>query len=269
MQSNTFVSVRLENIEKRFSEVDTLLLLAKSNKHEVHIYSALCRSAHVLLVSHVEGIYKDIVKDILDDLNHNTNFLNLPSSIFRTFSLHFIHTEENKANNEKIKDKLWEAFKEYKTNLKHEPFLRVDNKNPTPKILEEILTKFGEKNFFESLSQSKLEIVFENSRKTSLKELERIKKYTKAGTMNFPYTVDKSYYATSNKNKQKRGLFEEFLDDFLRDRHSIVHGHRLDSPKNSVEIESSKLKIEMLIYAFILCLCSNCTPIYFLENNQE
>ena len=61
MQSNTFVSVRLENIEKRFSEVDTLLLLAESNKHEAHIYSALCRSAHVLLVSHVEGIYKDIV----------------------------------------------------------------------------------------------------------------------------------------------------------------------------------------------------------------
>lgn len=278
MQSNTFVSVRLENIEKRFSEVDTLLLLAQANKSNDQIYSSLCRSAHVLLVSHVEGIYKDIVKDVIDDLNSNIDFINLSESIFRTFSLHFIHSADvNQAGNEKVKNKLWEAFKGYKCNLKIEPFLRVDNKNPTQKILEDILNKFGEKDFFVSLANSKLEIVFENSKNISLKELSRIKRYTKNGTQNFPYTVDKSYYLSSlasnhitSKNKRaKKGLFEEFLEEFLKDRHSIVHGSRLDNPKNSHEIELSKIKIEILIYAFIICLCSRSNPIYLLTTDFD
>lgn len=274
MQGNTFVSVRLENIEKRFSEVDTLLVLAKANKNDQKIYSSLCRSAHVLLVSHVEGIYKDIVKDIIDDFNSNVDFINLPNSIFRSFSLHFINTESDHANTEHLKTKLWEAFRDYKCNLKVEPFLRIDNKNPTQKILEDILNKFGEKNFFHSLSKSKLETVFENSLNVSSRELYRIKRYTKNGTKNFPYTLDKSYYSNGSinqsvKNKSKKGLFEEFLEEFLKDRHSIVHGSRLDNPKDSKEIELSRIKIEILIYAFIICICSGASPIYLLTTEQD
>ncbi|HRN44054.1 MAG TPA: HEPN domain-containing protein [Flavobacterium sp.] len=273
MQGNTFVSVRLENIEKRFSEIDTLLNLAKQNKEDSQIYSALCRSAHVLLVSHFEGIYKDIVKD---DLNSNIDFINISKSIFRTHSLHFMHNDARDSNIEHIKDKLWDAFKEYKCNLKHEPFLRTDNKNPTQKIIDDILNKFGEKDFFYSLSNSKLEIVFENNFKMSQRELYRIKRYTQAGTKNFPYTLDTTYYKAINnslnkepRKKIKKGLFEEFLEEFLKDRHAIVHGSRLDNPKNSKEIASSKIKIEILIYAFIICICSGASPIYLLKTDQD
>uniref|UniRef100_UPI0002487DFC HEPN domain-containing protein n=1 Tax=Acinetobacter sp. P8-3-8 TaxID=1029823 RepID=UPI0002487DFC len=194
---NTFVSIRLENIEARFSEIDTLLELAKNSKSDSNKYSALCRSAHILLVSHVEGIYKDIVKDIIDDLNNHTQFDSIPLNIFRTFSLDFTHSKNDDKFNEALKNKLRLVCKDYKTQLTHHPFLRVDNKNPTARILEEILEKFGEKNFFNSLSESKLEIVFENNIKASLKELERIKKYIKKGTCNYPYTIDKSYYISA------------------------------------------------------------------------
>lgn len=273
MQVVSFVGVRLENIDARFSEIDTLLNLAKQYKMDAEKYSALCRSAHVLLVSHVEGIYKDIVKDIIDDLNNNTEFNSIPLSIFRTFSIDFTNPKSDDDKfNEVLKDKLKLICNDYKTKLNHHPFLRVDNKNPTAKILEEILKKFGEKDFFKSLSNSRLEIVFQNNMKASLKELERIKKYIKKGTLTYPYLVDKSYYYNSNfqtNSTKRKGLFEEFLEEFLKDRHAIVHGNVIKNPTNDFEIFTSKLKIEILIYAFILCLCSNSNPTYFLTTNEE
>lgn len=278
MSGNTFISSRLELIENRFKEIDTLLNLAKKNITDSTTYSTLCRSAHVLLVSHVEGIYKDIVRDTIDDLNRNTDFITIKRTIFKTHSLHFIQnrehskfSENNKfSENEKftevVKDRLWEAFKNNKTALILEPFLRIDNKNPTPKILEEILKKFGENSFFNSLKDSRLEIVFENDFKSSIRELNRIKKYLKKGVQNFPYNLDKSYFYSSDltKSKKEKGLFEEFLNEFLSDRHKIVHGQTLDNPKNDKEIEISKLKIEILIYAFIITICHCSNPIIHL-----
>ncbi|CAN1553387.1 RiboL-PSP-HEPN [Flavobacteriaceae bacterium] len=278
MSGNTFISSRLELIENRFKEIDTLLDLAQKNITDPTTYSTLCRSAHVLLVSHVEGIYKDIVRDTIDDLNRNTDFITIKKSIFKTHSLHFIQNRENSnfsdnskfTENEKftevIKDRLWEAFKNNKTELILEPFLRIDNKNPTPKILEEILKKFGENSFFNSLKDSRLEIVFENDSKSSIRELNRIKKYLNKGVQNFPYNVDKSYFYNNDttKSKKDKGLFEEFLNEFLSDRHKIVHGQTLDNPKNDKEIEISKLKIEILIYAFIISICHCSNPIMHL-----
>lgn len=268
MSGNTFLSSRLDIIGSRFGEVETLLSLARENISSPTKYIALCRSAHVFLVSHVEGIYKDIVKDIIDDLNLHTNFRNVKKTIFKTHSLHFIHMSESDKSVDKIKERLWNAFKNHKTELVLEPFLRSDNKNPTPKILEEILRKFGEENFFNSLVKSRLEIVFENNMNTSLRELGRIKKYIYSGVQHFPYTVDKSYFynfSPSNLGKDNKGLFEEFLNQFLDDRHKIVHGQTLDNPKNDVEILESKIKIEILVYAFIICLCDCGNPIILLD----
>lgn len=264
MSGNTFVSNRLDLIESRFEEISVLLNLAEINSDKTDIYSALCRSAHVLLVSHVEGIYKDIVKDLIDDLNRNTKFNNIKNPIFRTHSLYYLIQSENDKINEKYILRLFDALKNQKTELILEPFLRVDNKNPTPKILEEILQKFGERNFFKSLFGSRLEVVFENDHNLSLKEFLRIKKYLRKGANVFPFTLDKNYFCTTPSlilAKDTKSLFEEFLNDFLNDRHKIVHGHTLNNPKNHKEIEDSKIKIEILIYAFIINLCHFSNPI--------
>lgn len=266
MSGYTFVGSRLDLIENRFNEVETLLELAKGNISNSAIYTTLCRSAHVLLVSHVEGIYKDLVRDIIDDLNYSTDFCNVKKPIFNTHAQHFIH--ENEKNTYKIEEKLWDAFKKHKTELVLEPFLRAENKNPKPQILEGILKKFGEDNFFSSLIESRLEIVFENDRNASIRELKRIKNYTMCGVKSYPYTVDKSYFYNFNPpklGKGKKGLFEEFLNQFLNDRHGIVHGQTLDNPKNDLEILESKVKIEILIYAFIICLCHKSNPLFLLN----
>lgn len=263
MSGNTFVSNRLDIIESRFEEINQLLDLACANSSNSEIYKTLCRSAHILLVSHFEGIYKDITKDVIADLNRSTNFNSLKKQIFYTHAQHFISAKEDEKIKQSLKLRLWEAFKDYDSNLILEPILRVENKNPTPKILEEILKKFGEKDFFKALINSRLEIVFENNQKASLRELRSIKNYLFKGVLDFPFTVDKNYFynfESLSLNRETTSLFEEFLNDFLNDRHKIVHGQTLNSPKNDTEIADCKIKMEILIYAFIIVICHASNP---------
>lgn len=261
MLGTTFLSSRFDAIESRFEEIDILLNLAEDNIDNSVKYKSLCRSAHVLLVSHVEGIYKDVVKDVLDDLNNNTIFIELNSKIFHTSCGYYISSDVSDKNYEKTKKKLWDTFKELKSDLKLEPFLRVDNKNPMPKIFEDILIKFGEKNFFKSLKKSKLEIVFENDIRISKRELSRIKRRLKKGILEFPYKVNRDSYCSYEEKDNSKGLFEVFLNQLLKDRHSIIHGNTIDSPRNHNEIIDSKIKVEVLLYAFIMCLCLSVNPV--------
>lgn len=266
----TFINLRFEQIEKRFKEVELLLSLAITYQDDNETYQSLCRSAHVLMVSHIEGLYKDISKDIIDDLNSNTNFDQIKKPIFNSHCSFFIHTIESDKSTLKIQEKLWNAFKDYPTSLKIEPFLFIDNKNPAPQIIETILEKFGVKNFFWSLKDSDLDVVFEDEKKKTQKLHDRLIKYIKKGTMNFPYTVDSSFYNPKTKTGEKKvtTLWEDFLNNFLKERHNIIHGNRLDNPNNHDSLLLSKMKIEILLFAFIINICSISNPLIFLPEKK-
>lgn len=267
----TFINSRFEQIEKRFNEVQILLDLAASSRHNVDLYQALCRSAHVLLVSHFEGLYKEICRDIIDDINMNTKFFEVKKVIFNTHSDFFINNKESDKSVYSIKLRLFEAFKEYPSKLKVEPFLFVDNKNPAPEILETILEKFGVKNFFSSLDGSDLDIVFEDQ-KSSIKRLRnRLLSYLKIRTLSYPYTVDTSFYHPVIKENQKKTktLWEDFLNNFLKERHSIIHGNTINNPNDNESLTKAKIKIEILIYAFILNVCSASNPIFMLDEGKS
>jgi len=64
----TFINSRFEQIEKRFGEIQLILDLASSSRGNIDLYQALCRSAHVLLVGHFEGLYKEICRDVIVDI---------------------------------------------------------------------------------------------------------------------------------------------------------------------------------------------------------
>ncbi|OIV42254.1 HEPN domain-containing protein, partial [Flavobacterium johnsoniae] len=223
--TQTYINLRFEQIERRFDEVERLLRLAYLNQDDIEMYQSLCRSAHVMLVSHFEGLYKDIAKDVIDDLNANCKFYEIKKAIFRTHCGYFIHQNESDKSSETLRNRLWDAFKEYKCELVSLPFLFVDNKNPTPQILETILEKFGIKNFFSSLDGSELDVVFEDQKTKMLKIRNKLLKYTKKSTQTFPYTVDVSIYNPVTKtNEKKRTLWEDFINNFLKERHNIIHG---------------------------------------------
>jgi hypothetical protein len=269
--TETFVNARFEQIEKRFNEIQILLDLAASSRHDVEIYQALCRSAHVLLVSHFEGLYKEICRDIIDDINKHTKFFEVKKVIFNSHSEYFINNKESDKSINAIKLKLFEAFKDYPSKLRVEPFLFVDNKNPTPEIIETILEKFGIKNFFWSIDGSDLDIVFEDQKSSIERVKNRLLSYLKIRTAVYPYTVDISFYnpvIKSNEGKRKT-LWEDFLNNFLKERHNIIHGNTINNPNDNESLSKAKMKIEILIYAFIINICSAANPVFMLTEAKN
>ncbi|MBS7565086.1 hypothetical protein KHS38_11785 [Mucilaginibacter sp. Bleaf8] len=271
--TQSYLNLRFEQIDKRFNEIQVLLDFAVKSRHDSDLYQALCRSAHVLLVSHFEGLYKEIVKDVIDDINRNINFHQVKRNIFNTHCNYFLNGTELNLNSKEannIRIKLYEAFKDYPSKLKAEPFLWVDNKNPAPNIIETLLGKFGTKNFFKSLEGSDLDLVFENQ-KTMIRRLrDRLKNYVNRGTYSYPYTVDTSFYHPTDKitDKKSNTLWEDFLNNFLLERHNIIHGNTLSNPNDNESLQKSKIKMEILIYAFIINLCSSASPMFFLAEAQ-
>ncbi|MFN8288429.1 MAG: HEPN domain-containing protein [Chitinophagales bacterium] len=262
---DSFLYVRLESIQKRFQEVELLLNLAAVNEEEDSLYPTLCRSALVLLVAHFEGMIKDITKDVLADLNRNVEFKNLANKIQRTHSEFFMQRNENGSFDERIIKKLIEHFCEVKAQLKVEPFFFDNNKNPAPSILESILKKFGAINFFANLSGSDLDSIFEDSGSNTAKVLEDLKKYFSENVKTFPYSTEISIYnpnLTQTKNTLPRTLWEEFVDNLMRDRHSIVHGSILENPQSHKSITECRVKVEILLYAYAINLCTSVSKPY-------
>lgn len=269
--NQTFIVLRFEQIEKRFKEIDTLLNLAANYEKDRDKYQALCRSAHILLVSHFEGLYKEVCRDIIDDINFHTNFIQVKKPIFDTHCRFFIHTSESSKAVHAIKAKLWDAFRDYKSELRFEPFIFVDNKNPAPDILESILQNFGVKGFFWSLDGSDLDVVFEDQKSKTQKIRNRLLIYLIKTTSTYPYTTDKSIYNPNTKQAppKTKTLWQDFLNNFLKERHNIVHGHITDNPNSHEALQDAKLKIEILLYAFIINICSAASPVLFLTDGSE
>jgi hypothetical protein len=265
--SQTFINSRFEQIEKRFNEIEILLRLAQSNQDNTEIYQALCRSAHVLLVGHFEGLYKEICRDVIDDINANTYFYQVKKIIFNTHCDYFIQNREIDKSAQNVRVRLREAFKEHPSNIRFEPFLFVDNKNPTPDIVKTILERFGINNFFWSIDGSDLDVVFEDQKSTIDRIRKKLKQYALKGTQNYPYTIDTSIYNPIYREnvKKTKTLWEDFLNNLLKERHSIIHGNTIENPNDNESLFLAKNKIEILVYTIIINICSAANPIFFLS----
>lgn len=265
--TETFVFSRLDSIEKRFEEVDLLLKFAEDNRMDDKIYPTFCRTAHIILVAHFEGAIKEICKDVIDDINYNTTFDSIPNKIFATYCDYFLIKEKKEFSDKGINNlrvKLKDAFGNSKSNLKVAPFLFTNDKNLAPTILETIIERFGLNRFFWSLKNSDLDVVFEDS-KTEIENLKsELLKHIRENTIKYPYTVDNTIYSpdiTILEQKSQKTLWEEFIDDVLKERHSIIHGQYLHNPYDHENLHKAKIKIEILIYVFIINICSVSNPI--------
>jgi hypothetical protein len=215
--------------------------------------------------------YKDICKDVIDDINSVAKFSELKTPIFNTYCSYFIPSDEPEKSAQNIRIKLKEAFSDYPAKLKVNPFLFVDNKNPAPQVVNTILAKFGVDNFFESIVGSDLDLVFEEQRSVIKRLRKRLLHYVRRNTINYPYTVTINFYNPiekkdigknnlNNNKKKPPTLWEDFLNNFLKDRHNIIHGHTLDNPHDHESIIKAKTKLEILVFAFIINVCAVSNP---------
>jgi hypothetical protein len=259
----TFIGLQFDKMSDRFIEIRALTELAAKHLNEPSLYKYLCRSAHVLLVSHFEGIYKDICRDVIDDINANIKFIEVKKEIFNTYCGYFIQKDEDAKFAQTIRQRLKEALEAHQAKLKVEPFLFVDNKNPAPSIIEAILTKFGIIDFFWSIDGSDLDLVFEDQKSDTERLRKRLWNYAKRNVSNYPYTVSEYFYNPVKKigKKSKKTLWETFLNEFLKGRHDIVHGDTVNNPISHEDITDAITKIEILVLAFIINVCSAATPL--------
>ncbi|MBS0647007.1 MAG: hypothetical protein JSR97_10530 [Verrucomicrobia bacterium] len=261
---STFINLGLVSLNKRFNEVEIVLAEAQNHfeKNEL-LYNALCRSAQVLLLAHFEGYLKDLVKNALEDINQYSSFKSSNYHLKKRLCEYFISPskEEKYSKDNHIKvTELIKVFDDLETKFKREYFTS-ENKNPKATVLDKIAEQFGVKNFFKQIKKSKLDLIFSNTNAGNIEMCGTIKSYILDTTKEYPFTTSLDFLDIDDSKKDSDNLWDAFLSDILKRRHDIAHGSEIDNSVGHSIIESDKVKVEILIYAFTAFICIMANPI--------
>ena len=253
---STYMYDFLISIEDNWQEVNILISKAKEVKEpDENLYNALCRSITILIVSHMEGFMKNLVKNYIDELNSKFEFKDLTKGVQRTYCLKYIGDENQ---TDKI-EKLIEKFEEYNCNLSHEAFIFDKNKNPNVGIIQSIFKNFGINKVFTRFNKSDiLNKVFENSLFRTNEIKETLKNDLKDRLSSFPFNLDEviDKYELKKENTGST-LWEDFIKDMNQKRHNIVHGNEFSNIDDIHSLELRKEKIIVFQYVLILILSSS------------
>lgn len=261
----TFIKLGLDSLQKRFCEIDTILEEAsKYTEVQNDLYSSLCRSAQVLLSAHFEGYLKDLVKDSLEDINHFSSFKNSNKALKKRHCEFFLMPRRDEKNSKATHQKvqaLISEFDELDTKFKKEYFSYSDNKNPKATVLDKIAEQYGIKNFFKKLKQSNLDNIFSNTKSENIELRNSIRDILVESTVGFPYSINLDFLEIDETKDSTDNLWDAFLSELLKRRHDIAHGRETENIADFSEIESDKVKLEILIYTFTAFVCLNTNPV--------
>lgn len=254
----TFIADYLDTVDLQWKEIDILASqAAKVEDSDFDLYNALCRSMTILIVAHMEGFVKGVVKNIISDFS-NVKFKDLPQSLKITYCKKHLGFDESAINgyHERVKNLIsdFELSSDFK--ITHEPFIFDKNRNPKPDAIENIAARFGVNNLFQNLHNSRFDNVFSMTSTEIRKSLPHLNKITKRRVSKFPYCIRKNIYKTKSKKYKGRSLWETFLDDLNQKRHTIVHGNDFNNSTNVIALLELKDKVRVLQLCFILVLCS-------------
>lgn len=255
MQSNVYSL--LISSKERWEEIELLLEKASPTSSdcivEQKFKDSLCRASCVLMVSHLEGFLKDLSKALIDDLNNNLAYKEMPESIKRTACYHFL--PEGAKTTPHYINRLIEEFSNSPSYKLNSEAFQLDNKNPKEDVVRKIMSYFGIQNIFKNLHQSRFEVIFESYAKAHryLSRMERISLNT---TETFPYRCRTESFNFKGTKYTGTTLWETFLQDINFVRHKIVHGSSLDSERSIDSIKYSLTKVRLFQYLVTYISCS-------------
>ncbi|EED0551691.1 hypothetical protein E9H87_000958 [Escherichia coli] len=254
----TFIADYLDTVDLQWKEVDILVneAIRVQNLNE-ELYNALCRSITVLIVAHMEGFVKGAVKNIISDYS-SIKFKDLPNALKRTYCKKYLGFNEKALSSyhETIQCLIDDLEKSEDFKISHEPFIFERNKNPKPDNIENIASRFGVKDIFKNLHDSRFDKVFSMSSTQIKKTLNFISRITKRKVCNFPYKIRKNAYYTAPKKYNGRSLWQTFLDDLNQKRHKIAHGNDFNNVSDINSLIELKDKVRIFQYSFLLVICS-------------
>ncbi|WGT30138.1 MAE_28990/MAE_18760 family HEPN-like nuclease [Pseudomonas marginalis] len=261
---STFLQEYVASLEERWEEVDLIISKAKSVKDDdFAFYNAICRSATILIVAHLEGFVKDLTKCIVSDLNRNASFINFPIAVKRTYCSKYlgITPEKDIGAYQKKMDALIFKLDEFDCKISHEPFLFQKNKNPSVNMLTTVFENFGLSNVFGYLHDSSTDDAFA----MSLSEIKEKNAALKASLINstaaYPYTTSFEELGFEKRKPKGRTLWEEFIEQINQRRHSVAHGSDFNNADDISDLEKRKAKVELLQYSLSILLAGAlCKP---------
>ncbi|WP_447877946.1 HEPN domain-containing protein [Serratia fonticola] len=254
----TFIADYLDTVDLQWEEINILASqAAKVESSDYDLYNALCRSITILIVAHMEGFVKGVVKNIVSDYK-SVEFINLPLSLKITYCKKHLGFDESAINNyhDRVRNLIsdFELSKDFK--ISHEPFIFDKNRNPKPDAIENIASRFGVNDLFKNLHESRFDDVFSMTSTEIRNILPLLSESTKRKLSEFPYCIRKNIYKTNPKKYKGRTLWQTFLDDLNQKRHTIVHGNDFNNSTNVNALLELKDKVRVLQFCFILILCS-------------
>lgn len=271
--SQSFINFLLTELDTRWHEVSILLETATSYEEKNEdLHDAICRSVCVLMVAHFEGFYKDLIKNLIEDLKINKNFSDLSKSIQRNYCSIFIDSKSSSETKNRITESLIEKFKEVDICISYEPFLFNKNENPKPQIIETLFENIGIKKIFEILESSDYESIFEEENSEIENRVKNISKALEDYSYSYPYIYDKSYFNMSPPSKKKSGqrtLWQEFLDEINRRRHGIAHGSDVQNGQSVEALILTKNKLRCLQLALLHVIIEFFGEIKCMEHVEE
>ena len=261
-------------IDDRWKEVELLIALAQANQNNEALYHALCRSSIVLMIAHFEGFIKACVKAVIDDINKFSSFRYFPTPLKQTYCTKLVQAADEKLDNRHLYKRVANLsliLDDHDIKLDHKVFLVLnefgnDQSNPKPELIEKICGNFGVIRFFDQISNSDLDIVFEDEKTEVMGINRKLADHLSKGSYSYPYNIDPSLFGItlidkpSSKQRPARSIWQTFLDELHRQRHAIAHGTSINNDSSPEEIARDRDKLRILEYAFMLVLCHGSLP---------
>lgn len=253
--SQNYLNLLVSELESRWDEIAILLRAAEDSKYtNATLHDAICRSVTVLMVANLEGFYKDLIRNTIDDLNDNYRFNDLSKAIQRHYCSKFLDSKSTDKAKNALTKILMEEFQILNSNINSKPFLYAKNNNPKPQIIESLFENLGINIVFKVLKASRYELVFSEGNSYLEDKISDYIQELKDYSSNFPYQYTrKSFNILTNTSEQRRErtLWEEFLDQLNKRRHEVAHGNDLRNIDSVENLTFQKNKIIFLQLALI------------------
>ena len=247
-----------QNFDARWTEVDLLLNMAKETEDINPKYRVLCRASIVLIVANLEGFLNEVLKCIIKDINMNDFFKHTSYRMKETFCGQFIDISD-KGMSKKI-HRLIETFDELHTQYTIEPFIYENGKNPKASVIDKLFYEVGGKNFFGYITDCDIEKAFENDTDYNQNLINSMKEVLVNGTESFPYDIklEQVPFNLENNSVNKECLWNTFVNETLKARHTVAHGVSLEDTMTMEEILKTIEKVKIIELTFGLLICKKC-----------
>jgi len=253
----SYVKTYLDSLNERWSELTLLLDEAEKARDEGNdrLVDTLSRVSSILLVTHMESFLKEIIKAVVNDLNKNLKFNELPEGIRSTAS-DFYFPKDLKSIKHYSKQLSSDLMISEDFKINDLAFIYLD-KNPKASIIQKSLKGFGVEDLFKNLHDSFFDCIFDSTSSAN-RLLNRMKTIVETTTNSYPYNVKKNKFKLKSSNYSGKTLWQEFIEDITRVRNNIVHGHTFATERSIEDIKKSIVKVRLLQYIITYIVSTAC-----------